>query len=286
MSKSDPADSETIAIRRSEDARKIADEAFVLTALRVPYRIEREGDERRIEVRTGDRDFANEQLELYSRESANWPPPRPEPRRDSVPTMTLIAFNLFMLMAFGLQARLDRGGLVEAAGASVDIFRQGEWWRAFSALFLHADEAHLFGNLLAGSFFLALLVPRLGQWGTWLGIALAGFGGNALNALLYDRVGRLSIGFSTAVFGALGIWTGFELMSRSLSFSGVALWRRILVPVGAGVFILAFWGSSEESDYMAHFWGFLVGGVYGFLAGIWNRYRGPARAVDVASGKV
>lgn len=65
---------------------------------------------------------------------------------------------------------------------SLDVFRVktfGEWYRCVTALTLHADSQHLFGNVLFGAPFLILLCRRVGLGLGLFLILLAGTFGNA-----------------------------------------------------------------------------------------------------------
>ena len=54
------------------------------------------------------------------------------------------------------------------------LIREGEWWRAVTALGLHADSVHLAGNLVFGLVF-GFLAGELLGWGlAWFGMLLAG----------------------------------------------------------------------------------------------------------------
>ena len=69
-----------------------------------------------------------------------------------------------------------------AGSASAELIVRGQWWRAVTALTLHADLLHLFGNAVASVIF----VTAVGRWlgagiGAWL-ILLAGAGGNLITA--------------------------------------------------------------------------------------------------------
>jgi hypothetical protein len=90
---------------------------------------------------------------------------------------------------------------------------------------------------------------------------LSGAAGNALNAWFYRGEAHVSIGASTAVFGALGLLVGAEFFARLARAETRSRWQ-LIVPLGAGFALLAFLGVGEEHrrvDYMAHFWGFTAG---------------------------
>jgi membrane associated rhomboid family serine protease len=104
------------------------------------------------------------------------------------------------------------------------------------------------------------LTRLLGAGLAWLAILVAGALGNAVSALL--RAPDFSaIGASTALFGAIGIISGY------LRHRQVVPWRggiRRWAPVSAGVLLLVFLGfGGERTDVGAHVAGFAVGGLLG-----------------------
>jgi len=140
---------------------------------------------------------------------------------------------------------------------------EGDWYRAATALLLHADIVHLIGNM-AGIAILGSAVCSVMGWGVgWLTILSSGIAGNVLNAVVY-KAGHSSIGASTAVFGALGILSAWQVMRRARKPEQRL---KALMPLGAGLALLGFMGSSTHADIMAHLFGFCsgitIGGLYG-----------------------
>jgi membrane associated rhomboid family serine protease len=95
--------------------------------------------------------------------------------------------------------------------------------------------------------------------GTWL-VLLAGAGGNALTALVHGP-SSISIGASTAIFGALGILAARQFVARRRRSraSGHKGW----VVIAASLALLGMLGTGPGSDVLAHVFGLLVGGLLG-----------------------
>lgn len=153
--------------------------------------------------------------------------------------------------------------LTSTHAASAGRILDGELYRAATALLLHADFLHLMGNM-AGIAILGSAVCSIMGWGVgWLMILSSGIAGNVLNAVVY-KTGHSSIGASTAVFGALGILSAWQMLRR-VKQPGRRL--KALMPLGAGLALLGFMGSSVHTDVLAHLFGFLcgitIGGLYG-----------------------
>lgn len=239
---------------------------------------------------------AREELRAYAAENPQdvSSRPRAEPVAPVSPLTTaatlwvLAGLMLFHLLVegrlFGLGAGLDWKalGLNDSA-----LVLDGQWWRLVTALTLHADGPHVFGNVVIGGFFLALVCRELGGGLGWWAILLAGAGGNAINDVFHGP-GHLSLGASTATFGAVGVLAGLRVARRQ----GLSV-KRDLMPVVAGLFIVAYLGAGggddlfrpRRTDVGAHLFGFAAGLPQGWLAGrLVDGLGRPSRAAGAALG--
>jgi rhomboid protease GluP len=140
---------------------------------------------------------------------------------------------------------------------------QGEWWRLFTATWLHADLAHLAANVVFGFLFLGLVMGRYGPGVGLLAAYLAGVGGNVVAWLAYDQAQR-GLGASGVVMGALGLLAiqSFALLKRRNAF------RPFAAGILGGVLLFVFLGTSPGTDVVAHFGGFITGLLLGLLLGL------------------
>jgi len=211
--------------------------------------------------------LVREQLECFDRESTGWPPPPAVDQSASRRTerFTPLVWATAVLAAYSFQS--GSPGVLEAAGAldSQALFDRGEWWRVGTALFLHADLGHLFGNVVSGYFVFSAVTSTMGRRHGWLLLALASIAGNfAVAALNYPGPYR-SLGASTAVFAGLGLLTGRAIRVLR-GEGGQRRWRTVLVPLGAGVTLLGLFGAGGlRADVLAHVMGFAAGFVLGIL---------------------
>ena len=176
---------------------------------------------------------------------------------------------VLVLMAVFYWQNQDVSLVERAASSSVGIFGRGEWWRPFTALFLHGDLSHLAGNLLGGTIFGTLVAKSIGPLRAWPLILFCGSLGNLITAWLNYPAGFLSIGASTAVFAALGILSGLGV-SETLRDRFRLPWVRITAPVLAGVILLGWLGSgtgTPHTDVMGHVFGFSTGLAAGIAVG-------------------
>jgi len=142
------------------------------------------------------------------------------------------------------------------------LLRDGEWWRAITALTLHGDLKHILGNMVFGAFLGLLAGGLIGPGVAWLAIVLAAALANTLNTFLLDESHR-AIGASTAVFAALGLVSGFVWRSKLMAQEKWA-WR--LGPIVGGLALLAYTGTGgPDTDIGAHLAGFVCGFSSGMI---------------------
>ncbi len=237
-----------------------ADEwTLVLAAAGVPYRVVADAGAWRLVVAEGDAARARAALDAYGHDQRRRPP-APLAVPEYGPTSVGIVLALVLVAAYVVTGpRAVRGSWFTAGTAVASRVRAGEPWRAVTALTLHADAAHLAGNV-AGTVVFVSAVGRVLGPGVACGlVVLAGVAGNLANAVLHAD-GHASVGASTAVFGAVGILGGLAAVRRRRS---VRRW----VPIAGSLALLAMLGSEARSDLGAHAFGLLAGVVLGLAAG-------------------
>ncbi|HEX6240217.1 MAG TPA: rhomboid family intramembrane serine protease, partial [Polyangiales bacterium] len=151
------------------------------------------------------------------------------------------------------------------AGASdAERVLHGEWWRAVTALTLHADGAHVASNIGIGALVVGAVMRSEGVgWGASLVLG-AGTLGNLINAWAHQSL-HSSVGFSTAVFGAIGLLGGLGYAhGRGRKHAARPAWTAL----AGSLALLAALGSSERSDLFAHLFGGLAGVGFGLTFGL------------------
>jgi membrane associated rhomboid family serine protease len=154
---------------------------------------------------------------------------------------------------------------VQTFGANARRILSGEIYRCATALVLHADDAHIAGNMAAAALFGGAVCAVTGNGLGWLMILACGISGNLINAMVYETA-HLSIGASTAIFGAVGILCAMQATAAAFSGKG---WRKAVLALGAGLALLAFLGAGVRSDLGAHLFGFVCGLPVGAAFRLW-----------------
>jgi membrane associated rhomboid family serine protease len=268
------ADIEHVA-RLTANPTLAGDWALVLASAGIAHRlVERDGAFALL-VAAPDAAAAAEALAAFDAESA---PVVEPPAPDLGPSALGVAFAAVLAAIFVVTGPWDvavPSAWFEVGRAVAGKMLHGQWWRAVTALTLHADLMHLVGNIIAS----LLFVSAVGRWlGPGLGTALilvAATGANLLTALSHR--GRYeSVGASTATFAALGVLAGLQVVRR-LRYG--ARGRRAWLPLAAGLGLFAMVGVGEHVDVRAHLFGLGLGALAGIAVAA-ARVRAPGWVVQ------
>jgi len=250
--------------------------ALVLAAIGIAATILYDGLEYTVQVDTEDAARAATQLGQYELERRPPAPPLPPPPGYPYAWVGCL-FYVATLVGIGLVVAngLWRLDAFELGALDAGRVQHGQWWRAWTALTLHLDGAHLTANLVAGVWFCYLAAAQVGSGSAWLLIVTGAACANLLEGLS-GPPGHLSVGASTAVFTALGLLAAHSWRLRS---SYTQRWAVRWAPLVGGIVLLGWFGSgggggdgdvdaaaATQVDVVAHATGFLVGGVLGALA--------------------
>ncbi|MEM7790606.1 MAG: rhomboid family intramembrane serine protease [Verrucomicrobiota bacterium] len=203
---------------------------------------------------------------------------RMEPKKIELPEFEVApwSFVVFATLLIGVFLFQSRASILPLGRIdSIAIIADGQWWRAITALTLHADIVHLVSNLVGGIGFVFLLSRFFGASMTWLLVLLSGISGNLINAWLHFPDPHLSIGASTGVFGALGMLTGVGIWYSlaNTETSRVTQMPQWLLPAFGGFTLLGLLGTGDSQvDVAAHISGFVCGCLLGVFGAMFRRF--------------
>jgi len=181
-------------------------------------------------------------------------------------TYTLIGLNLIVyifssfyshsIVDMQIEALADMGALFGPY-----VVQQGEWWRLFTAMFLHGGMTHILMNM-----FSLYLIGRGAEMyfdtNSYISIYLfSGLIGGL--ASLYMHPMSVGVGASGAIFGVFGALAGFFLAHKEeIAVQSKAFMKDFAIIIGINL-VIGF--SIEAVDVSAHVGGLVVGLIGGFL---------------------
>jgi membrane associated rhomboid family serine protease len=226
-----------------------------------------------------DYEHAVEAIRLYRIENRRWPWRREIFQPGLLFDWTCLAWALLVCVFFSISD--SRPDFVSAGAMDSFAVSRGQWWRLFTAIWLHADVAHLASNATLG---VVLLGLAMGRYGTGTGL-LAAYLGGALGNLAVWLVSwrpHYSLGASGMVMGSLGL----------LAVQSFGLWRRTplatryaLGGILGALMLFVLLGFSPGTDTVAHAGGFVGGVLLGAVLSSLRKLAGKPN-INLLSGLV
>lgn len=184
-------------------------------------------------------------------------------------THILIAVNIiyFIIVEIFGGSTQDTNVLIRWGGAYVPYIHDGQYWRLFTAMFLHSGIRHLLNNMILLYVLGIALEPQLGRIKYTILYLGCGLIGNLVSYEYYLSQGdaTVSIGASGAIYAVMGalIWVVIRNKGR---VAGYSIQQMLLLLA----FSLYFGFTSAGVANSAH----VAGLISGFLAAI-LLYRKP-----------
>lgn len=260
-------DKSIIATFRSQ--RKAHEAGLAILAAGGTYWVYPDQDTFVLVVRRNDAKRLGNEVRIYGIKNRFWPRVSPDLAEQQISRIPTFLFLLFLVLAFLLQGSTPE---IEALGmnSSKAFWNQNQWWRLITAVALHADLGHLMGNLFGMGLFGYFTARYLGNGLGWMAILATACVSNLTNVIIHMDSDFLSLGASTAVFGALGLVTGFPVGSYLRTGRQISK-RQWLIPLSGGLMLLAWLGGGTvRTDVAGHLWGFLAGLL---LAGVLAKFE-------------
>ena len=192
-----------------------------------------------------------------------------QPPRNQVPrpivTSILIGLNVLVFLAMlagGLSFFSPNAEQVLRWGANYGpLTESGQWWRLFTACFLHFGIIHIAFNMYV-LYQIGFFTERLFGGPRYLALYLiAGIGGNLIGLVLHPNV--VAAGASGAIFGVYGGLLAYLFRYRGVANTQAAkaVTRSVFIFLG---YNLIYGLADRHTDLTAHIGGLITG----FLAGL------------------
>ncbi len=167
-------------------------------------------------------------------------------------TLSLIIINIFCFLTFNIILPIEY--ILTLVQINSNIIN-GEYWRLFTSMFLHADIMHIISNMIALIIFGAVVENNYSKLEFLLIYFISGLIGNLFSLLLLP-LNTISLGASGAIFGLIG--AAFILYTVEGEKTLIFL----------GLFYLAYFIISSFApgiNLWAHLFGLLGGICFGYI---------------------
>ncbi|XP_065869208.1 RHOMBOID-like protein 5 [Euphorbia lathyris] len=141
----------------------------------------------------------------------------------------------------------------------IAIVNEGETWRFFSCVWLHAGVAHLFANMTSLLFIGIRLEEEFGFLRIGALYLISGFGGSLMSSL--NTKPNISVGASGALLGLLGCMLSELLINWTIYVNKCAAISSLLLIIALNLAL----GLVPRVDNSAHMGGFFSGFLLGFI---------------------
>ena len=174
------------------------------------------------------------------------------------PTYVLIAANVaiyaFTSYLSGNAFEMSDSVLMHYGQINSLVF-SGEVWRLFTAMFVHANIAHIAGNMLV-LFIFGLRAEKMFDLKEYLAVYfVSGLAGGLLTLVPLLGPDMLSVGASGAIFGLIGAVTVYARRSIGQSIISALVFVFLLFAINLG----------QNVNYLAHLGGLGAGLLLGYL---------------------
>ncbi len=181
--------------------------------------------------------------------------------KSSYISIALLILNAFIFLMSGtvMDWMYEKGALVTEL-----VLRDGEFYRLFTAMFLHADINHLVNNMLMLALAGAIVENYTGHIFYFFLYMLSGLLGNMISMAYEIRNGLIwvSVGASGAIMGLVGFVVVWIVINRKTFVRNRNLVVRLIF---LGIFVIQACFFQKGANTAAHLGGFLTGVVLGII---------------------
>lgn len=176
-------------------------------------------------------------------------------------TLALLAINvvIFVLSNLAFGWMYEKGAMITEV-----VLRDGQYYRLFTAMFLHADLQHLINNMLMLVLGGAIVENYTGHAFYFFLYVLSGLFGNMISMAyeINNGLSWVSVGASGAIMGLVGFVVVWILVNRKTFVRSRNLMIRLIL---LGIFVIEACFFQRGANIAAHTGGFVTGAVLGVI---------------------
>lgn len=185
-----------------------------------------------------------------------------------------VALTLFLFAASFLFFRDLFGSATWMPASREMVFQNHQWWRAWTALFAHADGSHLISNAVL---FIPLTYLLVGYFGLIFFPIIGLASGGLINLIVLQAMPA-----QTELIGVSGVvyWMGAAWLTLYLLIDGRENWRkRFASAIFLSIILFIPETYKPQVSYLSHLIGFILGAVSGLI--LYAIRRRAFRAAEV-----
>ncbi len=181
-------------------------------------------------------------------------------------------FSLLIVLFYSITGSSANKSIWHMKGMlSQEFFTQSRLWCPMTALTIHSDFPHLAGNMIFFIIFGTAVAIQAGAGTALFFVIISGILGNLTTLAVFGESVYNALGFSTSVFGVLGILATLRLMKNVKS---VKIWSFYFwIPLIAAGALFGLTGGGAGSDLAGHFFGFFWGCMNGIPVCFLAKFR-------------
>ncbi len=181
--------------------------------------------------------------------------------KNAVVTLILLGVNVLIYLI-----GMPLGDTVYNKGALITykVLMDGEFYRIFTAMFLHAGTEHIVNNMLMLATVGAIVEQYTGHGFFFILYIISGIFGNLLSMgyELRNNLNWISVGASGAIMGIVGFLVVWIIINRQRFVKNKSLMMRIGL---LAIFLVNACFFQEGANTVAHLGGFITGVVLGII---------------------
>jgi membrane associated rhomboid family serine protease len=154
---------------------------------------------------------------------------------------------------------IDGAAIIKLGAKDTALIQKGQFWRLFTAMFLHVGLLHCVLNILTQLSLSVQIESSLGPLRTAFIYLVSGVGGNIASAIFLPNLPE--VGASSSIFGLVAVYFVDLIVNWSLHANRT----RNLIVLGVTTLISFAMGFFPHIDNFAHLGGFITGLIAAFI---------------------